>query len=130
MASFGAVRRDGEDGREAAVRAVECARGILAAAAERNRRGGEPARISVGLHFGPVVVGDVGSARRMELAVIGDAVNVAARLETMTRELGVGAAVSDQAVAAAGRPAGLRLIGPRPIQGREKPVTVWAIDQP
>ena len=55
------------------------------------RSGGSPSiRIGVGLHFGPVVLGNVGNERRLEFAVLGDTVNVASRLEGLTRELDVG----------------------------------------
>ncbi|MEL6793909.1 MAG: adenylate/guanylate cyclase domain-containing protein, partial [Pseudomonadota bacterium] len=126
MASFGIA---GEKvGDPPASRAIACAKAILAATNEWNvARGGQPIRISIGVHYGPVVVGDVGSSRRMELAVIGDAVNVASRLEEMTRTLGVRAAISEETVKAAGDQAGLSERGPQPVLGREEPVIVWAV---
>lgn len=127
MATFGATQPQAD----AARRALDCAKAILAADADWNAaragRGEPPVRISVGVHFGPVVVGDVGGARRMELAAIGDAVNVAARLETMTRALGVRAAISEEAYAAAGRPEGFEAIGDRPVEGRAGAISIWAI---
>lgn len=51
--------------------------------------------VSVGVHFGRATVGDVGPARRLEFAVIGDTVNVAARLEASSRDLGARIVVSD-----------------------------------
>lgn len=124
MATFGAYRSGPKD----AANAIACAGAILKAVDEMNaeRPAGEPPVVlSVGLHFGPVLVGDVGAARRMEFAVIGDTVNVAARLEEMTRQLGVAAAISDEAMAAAGRPPGFRRVGESAIRGREEAVTVW-----
>ena len=124
MATFGAVTKSDQD----AANAVACAGAILQAVAIYNRGGpGAPVKISVGVHYGPVVVGDVGSARRMELAVIGDAVNVAARLETATRALGVGAAISEEAMIAAGRPDAPKLIGPQVVKGRAEPVVVFGL---
>lgn len=124
MATFGAVTKGDAD----AANAVACAGAILEAVAAFSRqRGGDPVKISVGVHFGPVIVGDVGSVRRMELAVIGDTVNVAARLETATRALGVGAAISEEAMIAAGRPEAPKLIGPQVVKGRAEPVVVFGL---
>lgn len=126
MASFGIAGEKGGD--PPAARAIACAKAILAATDQWNAgRGGQPVPISIGVHYGPVVVGDVGSARRMELAVIGDTVNVASRLEEMTRPLGVRAAISGEAMSAAGDPAGLSERGPQPIVGREEPIIVWVV---
>ena len=127
MATFGAA--GGTEG--AAANAVACVASIRSANARwnetRQTKGEEPVSISVGVHFGPVVVGDVGAARRTELAVIGDVVNVASRLEHMTRALGVGAAVSDDAMVAAGRPGGFADLGVHTIKGREGEVRVWGL---
>lgn len=124
MATFGAVTKGDRD----AANAIDCAGAILGAVADFNEgRPGDPVRISLGVHYGPVIVGDVGSARRMELAVIGDAVNVAARLETATRGLQVGAAISEEAMIAAGRPAEPNLIGPLRVKGRAEPVVVFGL---
>ena len=66
-------------------RALDAA-GQIAAAVER-RFGGD-VRIGIGLNSGPVAVGSVGGGGRLEFAVIGDPVNVAARVEKVTRETG------------------------------------------
>ncbi|MEM8755160.1 MAG: adenylate/guanylate cyclase domain-containing protein, partial [Pseudomonadota bacterium] len=100
MATFGAYRASETD----AGQAVACVAAILKAVDEANAAslaGSPHVRISIGLHRGPVLVGDIGSERRMEFAVIGDAVNVASRLENMTRELGVRAAISEDVYDAA-----------------------------
>lgn len=52
----------------------------------RTANGEEPLMISIGIHYGPVVQGDIGGGRRLEFTVLGDTVNVASRLEALTRD--------------------------------------------
>ena len=66
-------------------RAVAAARDI---AAKLSERFGKEMRFGIGVNSGPVVVGSVGGGGRLEFAVIGDTVNVAARVEHLTRETG------------------------------------------
>lgn len=100
MATFGTP----EPGPEDALNALNCARDMVHVMDEWNRSrekaGEEAIRLSVGVHYGDVVLGDVGSERRLEFAVLGDAVNVASHLEALTRSLGVHTVISDDLVRA------------------------------
>lgn len=125
MATFGIAR---PDTREA--RALSCVEGILARMAEFNRaraaRGDDPIRLSLGLHRGAVTVGDVGGAGRLEMAVLGDAVNVASRLEALTRQLDCAALASDTVISGAGGPPpGWSRQGEIALRGREEQVVAW-----
>ncbi|MEM0907227.1 MAG: adenylate/guanylate cyclase domain-containing protein [Pseudomonadota bacterium] len=113
-----------------AARAMECVDAILrrmdAYNDERLSRGEEPVLLSMGAHHGRVTVGDVGTEERLEMAVIGDAVNVASRLEELTRTLDVAAVVSDDLIAAAGGPpAGWTAQGTKTLPGRAGLVGIW-----
>ena len=136
MATFGTP----EPGPRDAGNALRCARAMLADIgewnAEREAAGAEPVKVSVGVHFGPVVLGDIGSHRRLEYAVLGDTVNVASRLEYLTRQLGVHLAVSEDLIAAVrnGGDAdaeaaltGLHQSGPQQLRGRDEPISVWTL---
>lgn len=109
MATFGGV----DDQADAPERALSCAFALLdtysAWSDKRASRGQEPVRVSIGLHFGEVIAGNVGTKDRREFTVIGDVVNVASRLERATREANGRLLVSDACLqAAGGAPAGRR----------------------
>lgn len=134
MATFGTP----DPGPRDAGNAVHCARAMVAAMADLNRdrvsAGSEPLPVSIGIHYGDVVVGDVGSERRLEFAVLGDVVNVASRLEALTRQVGASIVVSDGLVNSlrdqAGEGAddlldGFRQGERQPLRGRDEPIGVW-----
>ena len=88
LAVFGAPRRLADHADRALAAALQ-----IAAAAEDEFRG--ELSIGVGLNSGSVVAGNVGGAGRLEFSVIGDAVNVAARVEAATRQTGDAVLVSE-----------------------------------
>ncbi|MBP6819072.1 MAG: adenylate/guanylate cyclase domain-containing protein [Ferrovibrio sp.] len=86
MAVWGAIKRD-ENHAKNACRAVLNAAAALAEDNRLRRAAGLPAlRIRVGLHSGPVVVGNIGAPGRINYTVVGDTVNIAQRLEQLGRE--------------------------------------------
>ena len=87
MVVFGAPLSEGA--KEDACRAVRCALEMLVRLDEWNanlKPGEHPLKIGIGIHTGPVTAGNVGSPDRLEYSVIGEAVNLASRLEALTKE--------------------------------------------
>ena len=88
MATFGTPRISPADCTNALTAARDIVEGIASANTGLVAAGLPPLRISVGVHFGPAILGNIGSERRLEFATLGDTVNVASRLEAATRALG------------------------------------------
>jgi adenylate cyclase len=113
-----------------AARAVACAADLTAAVAAWGRETGRPLRIGVGVHAGEAYAGAVGDERRLEFTVLGETVNVAARLEQATKEVGADVLVSAAAAQAAGiaeGAGGWRRIGALALRGVPRPTEVLAL---
>jgi adenylate cyclase len=132
MATFGTPDTSPDD----AMHALQCAQSMNSVMKDWNtarKQSNLPAiQLSVGIHFGQVVLGDIGSERRLEYAVLGDVVNVASRLEALTRPLNASILVSDAVIEAAGGPdiaakLGYTATGPQEIRGREQTVSGWQL---
>ena len=134
MATFGTPSPGDTD----ASNALRCAQAMIGVVAQWNRersgRGEPEIRASVGVHYGSVVLGDIG-ANRLEFAVIGSTVNVASRLEAMTRELKVSVVVSEDTVKRARAESGengdiisrLSEKPPQTVRGIDRAITVWTL---
>lgn len=129
MALFGAPLPQAD----AADRALRAALGMRAALAAFNAElaaeGLPPLAFGVGLNTGRVVAGNIGSHRRLNYSVIGDAVNLAARLQTLTRqaEYATDIIVSAATLAAAVTPPPVRSLGAVTVKGRSGAVEVFAV---
>lgn len=123
LALFGAPLADPD----AARHAVAAGHGMLDSVDAWNvARPAQALRVGIGIHLGEAVTGTVGSPQRKEYTVIGDTVNLAARLEQLTKETGARMLVSDALHGRAGAEGGSDL-GPLAIRGYAEPVRVWRL---
>lgn len=132
MATFGTPFSGLSD----ASNALRCAQAMIATVAElnreRERKNEPPIRAGFGLHYGSVVLGDIG-AHRLEFAVIGATVNAASRLEALTRQLDCALVASDALIAQVRNEIGeaeaaLNMLQRQPaqaIRGIEEPIAIW-----
>ena len=106
-------------------------RELAAFNAEREAAGQPPIASGIGAHGGEVVMGTIGFASKIESTVIGDAVNVASRVESLTKDHGVAVLVTDAVVTRLRDPGRYRLrkvASGVALRGRVDPVDLYTVD--
>ncbi len=128
MAMYGL---DDSDPATAVIQALRGARDMLMRLDELNAQLGheltQPLRIGIGIHFGEAVVGAMGPPRSQIVCAIGDTVNIAARLESLTKDFDCHLILSRQAAAAAGLNLADRPLRRTPVKGRVEAVEFYAL---
>lgn len=126
MAYFGAPVADELHPRRAVACALEMEVELAAINRARAARGEPVLRIGIGVHTGPVVVGDIGSpSRRLEFTAIGDAVNLASRIEGLTKVHGVVCLVSKASRDRIGDVYAWTEAAPMEVKGKSEPVRTF-----
>ena len=109
-----------------ATNAVQAALAICGAVSGR-QFAGQSLRVRVGVNTGPLIAGSVGSRGRQNYTVHGDAVNLAARLESMNKEYGTDILLSETTVQQAGEGFSFRAVGEAEIRGKTGRVALYTV---
>ncbi len=125
MAVFGTPQEEGNRSQQA----IDAARQMLQRLPELNQRfaqeGLPQIQIGIGVHSGEAIAGNVGSESRMDYTVIGDTVNVAARIEGMTKELGYPLLVS-KAACEKSKDNRLEKVADTNVKGRQQSIQLYS----
>ena len=119
LAVFGAPERFDDHADRAVRAAMDMARCL-------NDELDRPLKVGVGVNSGTVIAGSIGGGGRLNFSVIGDPVNVAARVEAATRELGDDILITDETRARLRSTFELEERGARELRGKSEPVRLWA----
>src|SRR5712692_7563626 len=126
-AVFGAPLR-GADHADRALRAArEMRRRLGELNARRARAGKPPLRNGIGIHTGTVLAGNIGSAERLTYALVGDAVNLASRIQGLNKELGTDILLSEATRGRLTDGAGLETLPAVTVKGKSVEVSVFSV---
>jgi adenylate cyclase len=133
MATFGTPSPGPMDATNAIAATRQILRELNAWNQRREARGERRIRIGLGLHFGMATLGDVGTEQRFELTVVGDTVNIASRIEQLSRLVRVAAVASDELIRRAVAESGVeavesfRDLGEHRVRGRQPLLRLWGL---
>lgn len=136
MATFGTPEPTENDASNALIAAIDMADAFETWKKSNSMPDIAGLNLAVGGHYGTVVVGDIGSEDRLEYAVVGDAVNVASRLESATRQVGCKCLISAELITAADQEGGIDISSQRqrlhshapiPLRGRSGETAVFLL---
>ncbi len=126
MVLFGAPRKSDDPCGDAVQCSLEMMSELDALNREFEREGLPTLTIGIGVNYGSVTVGNIGSSERHNYSAIGDAVNVAARVEGLTKELGRKILITEAVVGRIGERFHFDPLGAHKLKGHS-PVEIWGI---
>jgi adenylate cyclase len=127
MGLFGAPVPDADHAEHAVQAAIEMVARLDALNAQWRAAGKPTLEIGVGVNTGEMIAGNIGSEAIMSYTVIGDAVNLGSRLESLNKDYGTRILISESTRSQLRTPVPTRLIGPVVVKGRGQPVVVYEV---
>lgn len=130
MALFGAPVAHPSHADSAMLAALEMKSALARLNAELETEGRARLAFGIGINTARVIAGNIGSSRRLNYSVLGDGVNVAARLQDLTRmsQYRADILVSAATLKAVRRQYTVRPLGAAPVRGRDEPVEIFALE--
>ena len=130
MALFGAPLDDPRHADHAVETAIEMVEALGALNAQWRAQGRPELDIGIGINTGPMIAGNIGSDAIMSYTVIGDAVNLGSRLESLNKQYGTRIIISDATRMCLSRPYRLRPLGDVVVKGKTHPVAIFEVIGP
>ena len=130
MVIFGAPLDDAYQEQHAVTAALEMQHELRELCAKWEKEGRPPVRMGIGINSGNAVVGNIGSLEHIEYTAVGDTVNLASRLESVTKELGVEIIVSEPTYDAVRPLFQFKSAGTVNIRGRHDAVHAYSVEGP
>ncbi|MBM3846710.1 MAG: adenylate/guanylate cyclase domain-containing protein, partial [Verrucomicrobia bacterium] len=129
MADWGSFVTTGHeaDAERAVLSAIQMREALKRLNSMWSERGAPPLAFGIGINHGEVIVGNLGSEEKMEVSIIGDAVNLASRLESLTKEYGVDLLLGETVAQLVKDRIPLRTVDWVTVKGKTKPVEVFTI---
>lgn len=129
MAFFGGIEHNPWQARDGVLAALAMRRALVAYNADLATQNLPQLKFGIGLHAGEVVIGALGSDRLMEYTVIGDVVNVAARVESLTRKHQTDILITKEIQQHLDERFVLRACEPEIVKGKSEPIATWAVEE-
>ncbi len=127
MATFGTPDSKPDDAYRAVVAGLAMKKALIELNTERKKKGLIELRQGIGIHFGNVIAGNIGTENRMEYTVIGDTVNLASRIESKCKELGTDFLISETVHAQLKERIPTRSVGAHSVKGKTEVVTLYEV---
>lgn len=128
LALFGALEPNPWQGRDSVLAALEMRSALARYNTELRTRGLPELRFGIGIHSGEVVAGVIGAGGLSKFSVTGDPINVASRVEGLTRHFDVDLLITDAVRSALDPQFRLRAMAPAQVKGKAQAIATWYVE--